>query len=137
MIELKKEDRKQYQYNQKKRENQKLFNILNYEKHDKLEYVKADNLTKRYSKYDEGLKNIEILENKEYGIYKIIYNDYTIYLRDKIELSFFFNKYYMIEYQENKKKYKDFIEFHKSNEFYIIPDEKTIILDHERDLIKK
>ena len=137
MIEIKKEDRKQYQYNQRKRENQKLFNILNYEKYNKLEYVKADNLTKRYSKYDEGLKNIEILENKEYNIYKIIYNDYTIYLRDKIELSFFFNKYYMIEYQKNKKKYKDFIEFHKSNKFYIIPDEKVIILDHEKDLIKK
>ena len=104
MIEIKKEDRKKYQYNMKKRENQKLFNILNYEKYNNLKYEKNDNLIKRYSKYDEELKNIEILENKEYNIYQLKLNDYIIYLRDKIELSFFFNKYFMIEYQE---KWKD------------------------------
>ena len=137
MIEIKKEDRKKYQYNMKKRENQKLFNILNYEKYDNLKYEKNDNLIKRYSKYDEELKNIEILENKEYNIYQLKLNDYIIYLRDKIELSFFFNKYFMIEYQEKREKYKNFIEFHKDNNFYMIKDEKIIILDYEKDIIKK
>lgn len=137
MIKLKKEELKNYSYNKKKRINQKNFNILNYEKLEKLKYEEDEKNQKRYRKYDKELENIKIYKNKEYDIYKIELENHIIYLRDNIEKSFFFNKYFSNEYIEEKNEFNNFIDFHKSKDFYIIDDLNIIILDFKNDLIKK
>lgn len=134
MIILKNEDLKKYKYNMKKRENQKRFNILNI---DKIKNLKFENINNRYSNYDEELKKSILKYNLENDLYILELENYKILLRDKIEKSFFFNKYFMIEYKEEKEKFKNFIDFHKSKNFYQLENEKYIILDFENDLIKK
>lgn len=134
MIILKNEDLKKYKYNMKKRENQKKYNILNIENIKKLKFEKINN---RYKNYDEELKNSILEYNIDNDIYILELENYKILLRDKIEKSFFFNKYFMIEYKEEKKNFKNFIDFHKSKNFYQLENEKYIILDFENDLIKK
>lgn len=133
-MNIKKEELKNYNYNKKKRENQKRFNILNIDKIKKLEFEIIKN---RYSKYDKELEKSILKYNLENDLFLLELEDYKILLRDRIEKSFFFNKYFMIEYQEEKKNFKNFIEFHKSKKFYMIENEKYIILDFENDIIKK
>lgn len=137
MIELKENELKNYSYNQRKRENQKKFNILNIDKILNLEFKINEKLMKRYSKYNKELENIKIFSNDELELYKIELEKFDIYIRDKIELSFFFNKYFSIEYLEEKSKFKNFIDFHKSKDFYMIENKNIIILDYKSDLIKK
>lgn len=134
MIILKNEDLKKYKYNMKKRENQKRFNILNI---DKIKNLKFEDIKNRYINYDEELKKSILKYNLENDLYILELENYKILLRDKIEKSFFFNKYFMIEYKEEKENFKNFIDFHKSKNFYMIENEKYIILDFENDLIKK
>lgn len=137
MIELKENELKKFKYSQKKRINQKKFNILNYQDLINLKYELDEKLIKKYSKYDDELKNIKIYKNQENNIYKLELLNYDFYLRDKIELSFIFNKYFSIEYLDEKSKYKNFIDFHKSKKFYMIENKNIIIFDYEFDLIKK
>lgn len=138
MIELEKKELKNYSYNQRKRENQKKFNILNIDKILNLEFKINEKLMKRYSKYDKELENIKIFSNDELELYKIELENSIFYIRDRIELSFFFNKYFSIEYLDEKSKYKKFLDFHKSKDFYMIKEyENIFILDYKSDLIKK
>lgn len=133
-MNIKKEELKNYKYNQKKRENQKRFNILNI---DKIKELKFEIIKNRYINYDKELEKSILKYNLENDLYLLELENYKILLRDRIEKSFFFNKYFMIEYQEEKENFKNFIEFHKSKNFYMIENEKYIILDFENDIIKK
>ena len=133
-MKINKEELKNYKYNEKKRENQKRFNILNIDKIKKLDFKEIKN---RYSNYDKELEKSILKYNLENDLYLLELENYKILLRDRIEKSFFFNKYFMIEYQEEKKNFKNFIEFHNSKKFYMIENEKYIILDYEKDIIKK
>lgn len=131
---IKKEELKNYKYNQRKRENQKRFNILNI---DKIKELKFEIIKNRYINYDKELEKSILKYNLENDLYLLELENYKILLRDRIEKSFFFNKYFMIEYKEEKENFKNFIDFHKSKKFYIIENEKYIILDYENDIIKK
>lgn len=133
-MNIKKEELKNYKYNQRKRENQKRFNILNI---DKIKELKFEIIKNRYINYDKELEKSILKYNLENDLYLLELENYKILLRDRIEKSFFFNKYFMIEYQEEKENFKNFIEFHKSKNFYMIENEKYIILDFENDIIKK
>lgn len=133
-MKINKEELKNYKYNQKKRENQKRFNILNLDKIKELDFKEIKN---RYSNYDKELEKSILKYNLENDLYLLELENYKILLRDRIEKSFFFNKYFMIEYKEEKENFKNFIEFHKSKKFYMIENEKYIILDYENDIIKK
>lgn len=133
-MNIKKEELKNYKYNQRKRENQKRFNILNI---DKIKELKFEIIKNRYINYDKELEKSILKYNLENDLYLLELENYKILLRDRIEKSFFFNKYFMIEYQEEKENFKNFIEFHKSKNFYMIENEKYIILDYENDIIKK
>lgn len=133
-MNIKKEELKNYKYNQRKRENQKRFNILNLDKIKELDFKEIKN---RYSNYDKELEKSILKYNLENDLYLLELENYKILLRDRIEKSFFFNKYFMIEYKEEKENFKNFIEFHKSKNFYMIENEKYIILDFENDIIKK
>ena len=133
-MNIKKEELKNYKYNQRKRENQRKFNILNI---DKIKELKFEDIKNRYSNYDKELEKSVLKYNLENDLYLLELENYKILLRDRIEKSFFFNKYFMIEYKEEKENYKNFIEFHKSTKFYMIENEKYIILDYENDIIKK
>lgn len=136
MIELSKTNRKDYTYKANKRESQRKYNILN-DNILKISFKEDKTKEKRYSNYNKELQDIKIYSNEQDNIYKIDIDKNIFYLRDKIELSFFFNKYFSIEYLENKDQYKNFIDFHKSKDFYKTKEDDFYILDYKTDITKK
>lgn len=132
-MKIKNNNFKMKKYQEKKRLNQRKFNYLNYEK---LENLKFEKISNRYENYDKILEKSELFENKENSIFYLKLKNYDkkILLRDKIEKSFFFNKFIMIEFQENEEK--DFIKFLENSNFIIIEEKDFIILDIEKDFIK-
>jgi hypothetical protein len=123
--------------NNKKRENQKLFNYLTL---DKVENLKYEEMTNRYAEYLPDFKNSKMYINKEYGIQKIEFDKISILLRDNTEKSFFFNKFIneYLEYNDkNEKKISLKSYITNISGFIVLEDKNYIILDIEKDYIQK
>ena len=123
--------------NSKKRENQRNFNYIN--NYDKIENMKFKEEKNKYIDIIEDFKNSKYLYNLENNLILFQFDNMNIIIRDKIEKSFFFNKFIneYIEEKENNQdlSFKDFI-INISN-FLIFKDYKYIILDIEKDYINK
>lgn len=124
------------EYKNNKRVNQKQYNYLHTDRIDKLQFEEVPN---RYKNYDKQLENTKLYKDTKQDIWYIDIDGIKILLRDKIEKSYFFNKFLMIEYIDEKVKnekltIKQYIT--KSN-FYKLEGYQYLVLDIDTDYITK